>query len=354
MQTLPPVREMERAWQSRDAQYDGLFVLAVRTTGIYCRPHCPARRPEPRNVSYFATPADAAAAGFRACKRCRPAAADDRPDWARRLMAAVERAPERAWDEAALRRFGVDASTARRWFRKRLGLTFAAWARARRLAEAHATLDRGGRVDDAVHDSGFGSHSGFRDAFTRAFGAAPGRARGRDRIAFDWLPSPLGPLVVAATDAGLCLLEFGEPARLGRQIERLQARLALPAAPGRNAILGRLARELEEYFDGRLRDFSVPLLHPGTPFQEAVWAELLRIPYGATRSYAQIAAAIGAPGAQRAVGTANGSNRIAIVIPCHRVINAGGGLGGYGGGLRRKEYLLRLEQGAAQPLLNRA
>lgn len=354
MKTLPPPREMERAWQRRDAKYDGLFFLAVRTTGIYCRPHCPARKPAPRNVTYFASPAAAEAAGFRACKRCRPADADDRPAWARRLMSAVERAPEQTWNETALRRFGVDASTARRWFRKRLGLTFAAWARARRLEVARATLARGGRVDDAVLDSGFGSHSGFRDAFTRAFGAAPGRARSSDRIAFDWLPSPLGPLVVAATDAGLCLLEFGEPARLRRQIERLQTRFALPAAPGRNAILRQLARELEAYFEGGLRAFRVPLLYPGTPFQESVWTALLTIPYGETRSYAQIADAIGAPGAQRAVGTANGSNRIAIVIPCHRVINASGGLGGYGGGLRRKEFLLRLEQGAAQPQLNRA
>jgi len=345
MQCLPPMREMERAWQRRDPEYDGLFFLAVRTTGIYCRPHCPARHPEPRNVTYYATPIEAEGAGFRACKRCRPADVDDRPAWARKLMEAVEHAPDRAWDEAALRRFGVDASTARRWFRKRFGLTFAAWSRARRLDEGRKALNGGGRVDDAVFDSGFGSHSGFRDAFARTFGDAPARARGRDRIVFHGLPSAVGPLVTAATDAGVCLLEFGEPARLQQQIAALQKRFELPAVPGRNAHIRLLERELTEYFAGKLQDFSVPLLFPGTPFQESVWQALLRIPYGETRSYAQIADAIGSPNAHRAVGTANGRNRIAIVIPCHRVINAGGGLGGYGGGLRRKEFLLRLERG---------
>ena len=347
MKTLPPTRAWVRAWQRRDAEYDGLFFLAVRTTGIYCRPHCPARKPEPRNVSYFASPSEAEQAGFRACKRCHPADADDRPAWARKLIAAVEAAPERVWNEASLRRFGVDARTARRWFRKRLDLTFSAWAPAQRLGHGRGALQQGRRVDEAVFDSGFASHSGFRDAFARTFGEAPGRARGRDCIVFEWLPSPVGPLVTAATSEGLCLLEFGEPARLGRQIEALKQRFGLPAVPARNAHLRLLERELQAYFAGTLQEFSVPLLFPGTPFQESVWRALRKIPYGATRSYAQIAEAIGAPGAQRAVGTANGRNRIAIVIPCHRVINAGGGMGGYGGGLRRKEFLRRLERGAA-------
>lgn len=344
MPTMPPPREMQRAWQRRDADYDGLFFLAVRTTGVYCRPHCPARSPLPRNVSYFATPAEAEAAGFRACKRCHPADADDRPAWARRLMKAVAKEPERGWDGKSLRRLGIGEGTARRWFRKRFGVTFAAWARARRLEAGRAALAEGRRVDDAVLDSGFASHSGFRDAFARAFGAPPARARGGDRIVFDCLPSPLGALVVAASEDGVCLLEFGSPARLRGQVEALQRRFDLPAMPGRNAVLRALDRELREYFAGKRREFTVPLLCSGTPFQERVWSALRRIPYGATRSYAEIAAEIGAPGAQRAVGTANGRNRIAIVIPCHRVINAGGGLGGYGGGLHRKRWLLDLER----------
>ena len=177
MQTLPPVSEMERAWLRRDASYDGLFFLAVRTTGIYCRPHCPARQPDPRNVRYFGSTAEAEAEGFRACKRCHPLEQDGRPTWARSLMEEVERAPDRAWSEAAIRALGVDPSTARRWFQRRFGLSFTAWARARRLDSARGALGAGGRVDDAVFDSGYDSHSGFREAFTRVFGAPPGRAR---------------------------------------------------------------------------------------------------------------------------------------------------------------------------------
>lgn len=344
MKSLPSVREMERAWQARDASYDGLFFLAVRTTGIFCRPTCPARKPLPRNVAYFTSVAEAVAAGFRACKRCRPAATDEHPPWAKDLLAQIERAPSARITESSLRARGVDPTTARRWFRKHVGMSLGAFARARRVGAAHKALRSGGRLDDAVVDSGFASHSGFREAFARVFGQAPGKARASGSIVFTWLPSPVGPLVVAATDDGLCLLEFGEPARLGPQIEKLRALFDLPAVPGRNRHLDLVERELDEYFAGQLRDFSVPLVFPGTPFQERVWRALLRIPYGATRSYGDVARAVKSPAAVRAVGTANGANRLAIVIPCHRVVNTGGKLGGYGGGLHRKKFLLDLER----------
>ncbi len=343
MKTLPSVREMERAWQARDAAYDGLFLLGVRTTGIFCRPTCPARKPLPRNVTYFGSADEAAAAGFRACKRCRPLAEDEHPPWAKDLLAQIERAPTAPVTEAALRARGVDPTTARRWFRKHVGMSPAAFARARRVGSAHAALRSGGKLDDAVADSGFESHSGFREAFARVFGAAPGQARARGSIVFSWLPSPVGPLVVAATGEGLCLLEFGDPARLGPQIERLRARFQMPAVPGRNAHLDLVERELRSYFAGRLRGFTVPVLIRGTPFQERVWRALLDIPYGVTCSYGDVARAVGSPAAVRAVGTANGANRVAIVIPCHRVVNTGGKLGGYGGGLHRKRFLLELE-----------
>lgn len=346
MKTLPSVREMERAWQARDAAYDGLFFLGVRTTGIFCRPTCPARKPLPRNVAYFTGVEDALAAGFRACKRCRPDAEDGHPPWAKDLLAQIERAPSARLTEAALRARGVDPSTARRWFRKHVGMSPAAFARARRVAAAHDSLRAGGRLDAAVLDSGFESHSGFRDAFARVFGQAPGKARAHGSIVFTWLPSPVGPLVLAATEEGLCLLEFGEPARLGPQIQKLRARFGLPAVPGRNRHLDLAERELAAYFAGRLRDFSVPLVIRGTAFQEKVWRALLEIPYGTTCSYGDVARAVGAPAAVRAVGTANGANRIAIVIPCHRVVNTGGKLGGYGGGLHRKRFLLELERAA--------
>jgi AraC family transcriptional regulator, regulatory protein of adaptative response / methylated-DNA-[protein]-cysteine methyltransferase len=164
-------------------------------------------------------------------------------------------------------------------------------------------------------------------------------------IVVSWLESPLGPLVAAANDRGLCLLEFTDRQILETQFLTLRRVFSCAIVPGRNEHLNLLQKELEQYFAGHLQKFSVPLVYPGTSFQERVWNELLRIPYGQTRSYENLALRIASAGAQRAVGHANGQNRIAIVIPCHRVVNKDGKLGGYGGGLWRKQHLLDLEQG---------
>jgi AraC family transcriptional regulator of adaptative response/methylated-DNA-[protein]-cysteine methyltransferase len=160
-----------------------------------------------------------------------------------------------------------------------------------------------------------------------------------------WLESPIGPIVAAANDRGICLLEFTDRRMLETQFQTLKNLFSSPIVPGENTHLLRLKEELQEYFTGALKLFSVPLVYPGTPFQERCWNELLRIPYGETRSYEEMARRIGSPEGQRAVGHANGTNRIAIVIPCHRVVNKDGKLGGYGGGLWRKQYLLDLERG---------
>ncbi len=200
-------------------------------------------------------------------------------------------------------------------------------------------------IDDAIHDGGFESHSGFRDAFARVFGGPPGSASGRDCVRLAWFRSPIGPLVAGATAEGVCLLEFDDRRMLEGQLNVVARRFEGPVVPGRNAHLDRLDAELDAYFDGSLRSFSVPLVYPGTPFQSRVWEQLRAIPYGETRSYRDIADRLGDPNAVRAVGRANGLNRIAIVIPCHRVVNKDGRLGGYGGGLHRKQFLLDLEQG---------
>ena len=203
-------------------------------------------------------------------------------------------------------------------------------------------------MDDAVFDSGYLSHSGFRDAFVRTFGATPGEEESIDSVTLGWIESALGPLLAGADDRGVCLLEFSDRRVLEAQLANLRRRLGRPLAPGENALLARLRSELAEYFAGRRRAFELPLHAPGTPFQERVWSELLLIPYGEVRSYEEIARRIGAPKAVRAVGRANGMNRIAIVIPCHRVVGKDGSPVGYGGGVRRKEWLLNLERGAPQ------
>ena len=343
-QSLPGAREMERAVFARDASYDGLFVLAVRTTGIFCRPSCPARKPRPENIEYFASNRDAIFAGYRPCRRCRPMdAAGVAPDWVRGLIERVEAEPGVRITDADIRAMDIDPARVRRHFLERYGMTFHAYCRGRRMTDALTEIRKGAGIDDVVFDHGYESHSGFRDAFVKAFGAAPGQARDRDAIAVTLAPTPLGPMIVGATPRAVCLAEFTTRPMLARQMKILARRFNCAIAPGSTDVLQRAMQELAEYFAGTRRRFDVPLEAPGTPFQESVWAAVSRVPYGETRSYEAIARETGSPEAVRAVGTANGMNRVAILIPCHRIVNKNGALGGYGGGRWRKHALLNLE-----------
>ena len=344
-QSLPPRQEMERAFLGSDATYDGIFFTGVTTTGIFCRPSCRARKPLAANVEFFATVRDALLAGYRPCRRCHPAQPPGvTPAWVQQLLDAVERHADRRLRDDDVRRLGVDPARARRYFLEHYGMTFQAYSRGRRLSGALRQLREGAGLDDVALGTGWDSHSGFRDAFARAFGTSPGRTAHASCVVTTAIDTPLGPMIAGATDDGLCLLEFADRRMLGTQIKRLEALLKQPLIPGEHRHLAHARQELERYFAGTLREFAVPLVFRGTPFEERVWRELVAIPYGETCSYAELAARVRAPGAQRAVGRANGMNRIAIVIPCHRVVNSDGKLGGYGGGLWRKHWLLGLER----------
>jgi AraC family transcriptional regulator of adaptative response/methylated-DNA-[protein]-cysteine methyltransferase len=348
MKALPPVPEMRRAFLRGDESYDGVFYTGVRTTGIFCRPSCTARKPRPENVEFFATPREASFSGYRPCKRCRPLDADGQPPaWVRRLLERIDASPALRIRAADLRSAGIDPARARRYFVRHYGMTFQAYCRARRLGDAFRMIKEGATVSEVAGESGFESESGFRAAFARAFGTTPGEAASDDAIVLDWIPSPVGPLVAGANSEGLCLLEFSDRRMLETQIETLRRRVGRILVPGRNHWLETLRTQLAEYFDRRRQVFDLPLVIRGTEFQQKVWRALLTIPYGQTWSYRQLAARVGQPAATRAVGTANGMNRIAIVIPCHRVVNADGRLGGYGGGVWRKQLLLDLERGQA-------
>ncbi len=345
MTILPSPVEMEKAYLTRDASYDGIFFLAVRSTGIFCRPSCPARKPDPRNVQYFQTPKEAIFAGYRPCKRCHPMGQSASPQWARELLAKVESNPTARYSDASLRSLGIDPARARRFFQKTYGMTFQAYCRGRRLGTALEQIRQGVDLDDVALGYGYESHSGFRDAFSKTFGKSPGKSRSIDSLVTTWIESPLGPLVAGATSEGVCLLEFTDRRMLDGQFAMLRRHFSCPIVPGENEHLKRLKGELEEYFAGTRKKFTVPLIFPGTDFQQRVWKQLQLIPYGETVSYEDIAQRIGSPKSHRAVGHANGLNRIAIVIPCHRVVNKGGKLGGYGGGVWRKQKLLDLERG---------
>jgi AraC family transcriptional regulator of adaptative response/methylated-DNA-[protein]-cysteine methyltransferase len=222
-------------------------------------------------------------------------------------------------------------------------MTFQAYCRGRRLGKAFEQIRLGVDLDDVALGYGYDSHSGFRDAFARTFGKPPGRSRISDCIVTAWIESPLGPLLAGATSAGICLLEFTDRRMLDAQFATLRKRFVCAIIPGENEHIKQLKKELAQYFDGSRNAFTVSLDYPGTDFQQKVWNQLLRIPFGKIVSYEDIARRIGSPKAHRAVGHANGLNRIAIVIPCHRVVNKNGELGGYGGGLWRKRKLLDLE-----------
>ena len=337
-------KEMQRAHQHNDASYNGIFFLAVKTTGIFCTPSCTARKPLSQNIEYYRSAKEALFAGYRPCKRCHPLDLNGTPEWVKQLFNLVESNPTSRQTDATIREMGIDPARARRYFLKRYGMTFQAYCRARRLGKSLEQIRKGTTLDEAALGFGYESHGGFREAFSRLFGIPPGKSRSTDCIAIAWMESPLGPLLAGATSKSICFLEFTDRRMMEAQCKTLSRRFGKAIVPGMNGHLSRLQQELNEYFDGARKQFSVALDFPGTSFQQKVWNELLKIPYGKTISYEELARRIDSPGAVRAVGTANGMNRIAILIPCHRVVNKNGKLGGYGGGLRRKEALLQLEQ----------
>jgi AraC family transcriptional regulator of adaptative response/methylated-DNA-[protein]-cysteine methyltransferase len=347
---LPSRQEMERAFEHKDASFDGVFYVAVKTTGIFCRPSC-VYRPKLENVEFFNSVKKCLFAGYRPCKRCHPLEANGTPPaWVGELISRVEAAPDARLKASDLRDLGITPERARRWFQQNYGMSFVAWCRGNRLAGAFMRIRKGASLDEATFESGFESHSGFREAFTRAFGEAPGRSRNHgERVVISMIESPLGPLLAGATDQGINFLEYTDRRMLEHNLKSMRQRFVCGVVPGQHAYLEQLRSELNEYFEGDRRDFTVPIASRGTPFQDKVWKELRRIPYAETISYDELARRIGNPTAQRAVARANGMNYVCILIPCHRVIGKDGSLTGYGGGLWRKRLLLELERTGALP-----
>jgi AraC family transcriptional regulator of adaptative response/methylated-DNA-[protein]-cysteine methyltransferase len=342
---LPPRDEMIAAMLSCDASYEGVFFTAVVTTRIFCRPTCTARKPLPSNVVFYATAAEAQEAGFRPCLRCRPLELEGEcPGWLRPLIDALEAEPDRRWTLADVENYSIAPARVRAWFKQRFGTTFSGYTRAQRLGLALDRLKSGTGIDDVAMESGFESISGFRDAFQKTFGVAPGKASERKVLHYRHLTTPLGSMLAMAEASGVVLLEFCDRPALPRELEDLRHNHGYAAVPGDHLHLRTLEDELPRYFGGRLTAFSVPICAPGSAFDKGVWQALSGIPYGAIRTYAQLAQSLGRPTAVRAVAGANGRNRLAILLPCHRVVASDGGLGGYGGGMARKAFLLKLER----------
>jgi AraC family transcriptional regulator of adaptative response/methylated-DNA-[protein]-cysteine methyltransferase len=337
------------AFMRRDRRWDGRVLGAVKTTGIYCKPSCPAKRPKRDNVEFFASANEARAAGYRACLRCKP----DEVGRDREAVAKAALLIEQAEDAPSLAELAEAVGYAphhfQRLFKRDLGVSPAEYARGLRTRRAEGALKANGRVTDAIYDAGYAGPSGFYSDAKERMGMTPSAWRDGGRgatIRWTTFDSPLGLMLIAATDKGICRLTFDDSEE---SLRRLFPRAEIVRDEG----------GLRELVEGALAAIERPLAAPdlpidvaGTAFQEAVWRELRKIPLGETRSYAQIAAAIGQPKAVRAVGTANGDNHVAVLIPCHRVIRSDGTLGGYAGGLDRKRKLLDAEgHRAASPEL---
>ncbi len=350
--------ERWRAVEARDPQFDGGFVYAVGSTGIYCRQSCPSRRPRRRNVRFYAVPEAAERAGFRACLRCRPRAARARDT----RIEAVRRACRFIADHGADGRDGAPTLAAlgahvglsphhlQRSFKAAMGITPRQYHDALRLDRLKGLLRNGDHVSGALYEAGYGSSSRLYEKAPSQLGMTPAAYRrgGKGaRIAYSIADCPLGRLLVAATARGLCAVRLGDDGGVleaGLRDEFPAARIARD-----DAGLGRWVSALVAHLDGRRPHLDLPIDVRATAFQRLVWEALRAIPYGATRSYGEIARAIGRPTATRAVARACATNPVAVVVPCHRVVRADGGLGGYRWGVGRKRALIDSERAASNP-----
>lgn len=341
--TMSPDPTDERRWRAvlaRDRGADGAFVTGVLSTGIYCRPSCPARHPARGNVRFFADGAAARAAGLRPCKRCTPDEVSREEAAARSVISLIRTAEATPSLARLAEATGYSPAHLQRLFTRATGLSPAAYARALRRERAEAALSHGASVTAAIYDAGFSAPSRFYAAMEHRGMIPSARAKGGAGITIRWavIATSLGPMLVAATDRGVCRLAFNETG------EDLAARFPKAMFSQGGADFARLLEQVVAAVENPRSASAIPLDVRGTAFQEAVWRELRRIPPGETRSYAEIAAAVGRPGAVRAAGSANGANPVAVLVPCHRVIRADGSLGGYAYGLAIKEALLKREK----------
>src|SRR5436189_4292857 len=276
LELLPPAETMYRALMKRDTSFEGIFYIGVRTTGIFCRPTCSAKKPARENVDFFATSSDALENGYRPCLRCHPLDPNAHPPkLIERLRAEVERAPGGRLTDKELAALSIDPSTARRQFKRHYGMTFQAYYRARRMGVALSQVRQGGRVDEAKNGSGFGSASGFREAFTRVFGDSPTSAKTRACLFAERIETPLGGMIAVADDEGFRLLEFSDRRATERELSTLRKRLRRNVVPGEHPHLDAARSQLADYFSGKNLKFDIPLAPVGSDFQLRAW-EILR------------------------------------------------------------------------------
>ncbi|MFP3832062.1 bifunctional transcriptional activator/DNA repair enzyme AdaA [Chryseobacterium sp. SIMBA_028] len=336
---------MYEASFQKDSSFEGIFWMGVKTTGIFCRPTCTARKPKFKNVEFFSNTKDAMLKGYRPCKVCKPLETlNVTPLYIKELLQEISEDPSLKLKDYDLVKRGLEPSTVRRWFLKHHGVTFHAFQRMSKLNIAFKKLQQGELVTEVAFDTGYESLSGFNESFKNVFGVSPRNNKMEKIIDLKRIETILGTMVACADEYGICLLEFSDRKALPTELKNISKHFNANIVQGENSHFITLEKELSEYFEGKLTQFTVPLSPVGTTFQKQVWDILQKIPYGTTRSYQEQSDILGAPKSIRAVANANGLNKISILIPCHRVIGSNGQLTGYGGGIWRKQKLLELEK----------
>ncbi len=339
-----------QALLDRASEYTGVFFVGVKTTGVFCISVCRARKPKRANVEFYSDMKSALAAGFRPCKVCRPTEnACSAPDFIEQAVTLVRNNLKSRISDTQLRERNISPERVRRWFLQHHGMTFQAFQRMMRVNVALQELKGGRSATDVAFDSGYESLSGFGYTYKKLTGAAP--SEGRQTIMIHRFTTPLGPMFVCATARGVCLLEFVDRRMLETEFSDLQRLLNARILAGENEHTRQAEKEISDYFAGQRRHFDLALDLPGSAFQRLVWQGLQDVPYGQTTHYQCLAERIAKPLAVRAVAAANGANRVAIVIPCHRIIGKNGTMTGYGGGIARKKWLIEHE---ARHMLNLA
>jgi AraC family transcriptional regulator of adaptative response/methylated-DNA-[protein]-cysteine methyltransferase len=328
----------------KDTAFEGLFFMAVKTTGIFCRPACTARKPKFENVEFFTEAKDALLNGYRPCKVCRPLQNEgETPAYISSLLTELHSDPSLRLKDWDLKQRGIEPATLRRWFKQHYNMTFQSYQRFLRINRAFGQIRHGDKITGIAYNNGFESLSGFSESFRKVTGHAPQKTKSHNLVTITRITTPLGPMIAGATDEGICLFDFAERRMMESIMKRIEQGLKAKLIPGDHPHFKILNEQVQEYFTGQRREFDLPLHLIGTEFQRKVWHGLQQIPYGTTKSYKQQSIFLGNEKAVRAVAGANGENGIAIIIPCHRVIGGNGHLTGYGGGLWRKKWLLEHE-----------
>ncbi len=334
-----------RALLNREKGFVGIFYVGVKTTSVFCIATCRARKPKLENVAFYTSFKEALDNGYRPCKICKPTEnANEAPKQVQIAINMVKNNPKEKISDDHLRENQISPEIVRRWFKRNYGMTFHAYQRMYRINNAFQELKQGKKATATAFDTGYESLSGFGYTFKKLIGKSPQKSIGKNIILINRFTTPLGPMFVCATNQGICLLEFVDRRMLETEFKDLQKLLNAKIITGENEHITQVKKEIAEYFTGQRKSFNVSLHTPGTDFQNLVWQGLQEIPYGSTSTYQQQAEKIKNPKGIRAVAKANGFNRIAIIIPCHRVLGKNGNLTGYGGGIERKQWLIDHEQ----------